>query len=349
MSIPSISSNPIPLILTCPIQFHHPILFHPIPSHPIPSHPTPSHPKLPYLVLHHLISSHVISSHPSILTPPDPVPSHLFSSRPISYNLHLFNPIHPNPPHLISAVSIVPCHTTPSCPSNRTHLSQCRPVVWSRQRRQLPVRGSHSSACPLHWQGRQVGKPQWPGWQRSHCRPTVPGWHRHCPLPASHSRDTEPSGEQAQAAEWHGSRQGDLKPENSHPSGMGRQADRQRDPTPACLTHQQTLLLTAAPQGSEAIAAGCAAVTAAAEDVGLALTLPGQHLAHAAVGALRVALAGCGAAGDERPTHSQPLIPAAPDSRRAPSCSMAETLQIRRAQASARACGGAIWKASRHR
>lgn len=132
----------------------------------------------------------------------------------------------------------------------------------------------------------------------------------------------------------------DLKPENSHPSGMGRQADRQRDPTPACLTHQQTLLLTAAPQGSEAIAAGCAAVTAAAEDVGLALTLPGQHLAHAAAGALRVALAGCGAAGDERPTHSRPLIPAAPDSRRAPSCSMAETLQIRRAQASARACGG---------
>lgn len=45
-------------------------------------------------------------------------------------------------------------------------------------------------------------------------------------------------------------------------------------PILACLTHQQTLLLTAAPEGSKAIAAGCAAVTASAKDVGLALTLP---------------------------------------------------------------------------
>lgn len=74
--------------------------------------------------------------------------------------------------------------------------------------------------------------------------------------------------------EWHSSRQGDLKPENNHPSGMDRQTHRQGGPILACLTHQQTLLLTAAPQGSKAVAAGCAAVTASAEDVGLALTLP---------------------------------------------------------------------------
>lgn len=118
----------------------------------------------------------------------------------------------------------MPCRTVSP---KHAHLSQCRPAVWSRQRRQLPVRRSHSSVCPLHWQGRQLGKPQCPGWQRSHCRPITPGWQRHCPLPASHSCDTEPSGEQAQAVEWHSSRQGDLKPENNHPSGMDRQTDTQ--------------------------------------------------------------------------------------------------------------------------
>lgn len=40
------------------------------------------------------------------------------------------------------------------------HLSHLSPPVLSLQLMQAPVLWSHWSACPLHWQGRQLGKPQ---------------------------------------------------------------------------------------------------------------------------------------------------------------------------------------------
>lgn len=62
---------------------------------------------------------------------------------------------------------------------NVTNLSQLWPVVWSLQVRHCPVWESHCSAWPLQVQGRQLGKPQCPGRQRSHCRPYAPGIHSH--------------------------------------------------------------------------------------------------------------------------------------------------------------------------
>ena len=77
----------------------------------------------------------------------------------------------------------------------------------------------------------------------------------------------------------------------------------------------QIPLLTAAAQGSEAVAAWGAAVTAPAEDVGFALALPSLRLALAAAGALRVALAGCGQQGRcgpgspcPHPAHTLPAL-----------------------------------------
>lgn len=83
-----------------------------------------------------------------------------------------------------------PCLSLGTYPTYLWHLS---PSVWSRQRRQLPVRGSQFSACPLHWQGRQTGKPQWPGWQRSQRGPWVPSRQGHCPEVLSQMVLTEPS------------------------------------------------------------------------------------------------------------------------------------------------------------
>lgn len=88
-------------------------------------------------------------------------------------------------------------------------------------------------------------------------------------------------------------------------------------------------LLTAASQGPEAVAAWGAVVTASADDVRLALTLPTLYLALAAAGALRVALAGCGsrtsmgpglpclhlpisAHACPSPAHALPLLPCPP-------------------------------------
>lgn len=59
----------------------------------------------------------------------------------------------------------------PSLRVSWAHLSQLCPVVWSLQAVQRPVAASQVSVCPLQEQGRQDGKPQWPGRQRSHCRP----------------------------------------------------------------------------------------------------------------------------------------------------------------------------------
>lgn len=61
------------------------------------------------------------------------------------------------------------------------------------------MRGSQVSAWPLHWQGPQLGKPHWPGWQSEHCRPVAPGLHWHWPEAGSHWRLAEPSEWQSQA------------------------------------------------------------------------------------------------------------------------------------------------------
>ena len=220
---PSHPSYPIPpshLIhpMPCHAMPSYPISFHPshhIPSHyPIQSHPIISHPTVPshHIPPHHIPSYPIPPSHP---IPSHPIIPHTIISHPIPSNF-----IYPIPSHPIPCM---PCHAVHPLPSVQAHLSQCRPAVWSRQRRQLPVWGSHSSACPLQWQGRQAGKPQWPGWHWSHCRPTAPGWHRHCPLTTSHSCDTEPSGEQAQAAGWHSSGQA----HGCRDTGTDRKTDRQ--------------------------------------------------------------------------------------------------------------------------
>lgn len=75
-----------------------------------------------------------------------------------------------------------------------THLSQCSPPVWSRQPRHVPVWVSHSSACPLHTHGRQLGNPHWPCWQRSQRSPKAPARQGHCPLAPSHRPLRDPSG-----------------------------------------------------------------------------------------------------------------------------------------------------------
>lgn len=80
-----------------------------------------------------------------------------------------------------------------------THLSQVCPVLWSRHLMHRPVLGSHSSVCPLQVQGRQVGKPQWPGRQRSHCRPYAPGTHTHWPVSWSQNELCEPWGSHTHA------------------------------------------------------------------------------------------------------------------------------------------------------
>lgn len=196
------------------IPSHHPISS--MPCHAMLCHHIPSH----YPISFHHILSHPIMSIPSHHI--HPIPSHHIPSHcPIISHCILSHPIVSMPSHLIPSYA---CHAMPSHPisSHQAHLSQCRPAVWSRQRRQLPVWGSHSSVCPLHWQGRQAGKPQWPGWHWSHCRPTAPGWQRHCPLTASHNCDTEPSGEQAQAAAWHGSGQAHGYRDRQTDGGPGR-------------------------------------------------------------------------------------------------------------------------------
>lgn len=81
------------------------------------------------------------------------------------------------------------------------YLSQVCPVLWSLQSMQRPVSGSHSSACPLQEQGRQVGKPQWPGRQRSHWRPNAPDTHTHWPVSWSQNGFWEPWGSHAHAAQ----------------------------------------------------------------------------------------------------------------------------------------------------
>lgn len=73
------------------------------------------------------------------------------------------------------------------------------PAVLSLQSLHSPVWWSHRSAWPLHWQGLQLGKPHWPGWQFEHCRPTAPCLHWHLPVTESHCWFTEPSGWQSQA------------------------------------------------------------------------------------------------------------------------------------------------------
>lgn len=84
-------------------------------------------------------------------------------------------------------------------PPHRSHLS---PPVLSLQPRQAPVLCSHCSVCPLHWHGRQLGKPQCPAWQPSQRWPNAPGRHLHRPENLSQKRDTEPSRLQPQAARW---------------------------------------------------------------------------------------------------------------------------------------------------
>lgn len=74
------------------------------------------------------------------------------------------------------------------------HLSQWSPPVWSRQPRHAPVWVSHSSACPLHTHGRQLGNPHWPCWQRSQRSPKAPARQGHCPLAPSHRPLSDPSG-----------------------------------------------------------------------------------------------------------------------------------------------------------
>lgn len=81
------------------------------------------------------------------------------------------------------------------------HLSHLSPPVLSLQLMQAPVLWSHVSACPLHWQGRQLGKPQWPAWHPSQRWPNAPGRHWQWPVNLSQSRVTEPSKLQPQAAQ----------------------------------------------------------------------------------------------------------------------------------------------------
>lgn len=83
----------------------------------------------------------------------------------------------------------------------QTHRSQCSPPVWSRQPRQAPVWGSHSSACPWQTQGRQLGNPHWPRWQRSQRSPNAPARQGHCPLVVSHRPLSAPSGLHWQAGD----------------------------------------------------------------------------------------------------------------------------------------------------
>ncbi len=80
-----------------------------------------------------------------------------------------------------------------------TNLSQLCPVVWSLQDRHCPVSRSHCSAWPLQVQGRQLGNPQCPGRQRSHCRPYALGIHSHWPVASWQKEWTDPSGLQSHA------------------------------------------------------------------------------------------------------------------------------------------------------
>lgn len=81
------------------------------------------------------------------------------------------------------------------------HLSHLSPPVLSLQLMQAPVLWSQTSACALHWQGRQLGKPQWPAWHPSQRGPNAPGRHWHWPVNLSQSRVTEPSKLQPQAGQ----------------------------------------------------------------------------------------------------------------------------------------------------
>lgn len=80
-----------------------------------------------------------------------------------------------------------------------TNLSQLCPVVCSLQSKHCPVWGSHCSACPLQVHGRQLGKPQCPGRQRSHWRPYAPGIHSHWPVASWQNACTEPCGSHSHA------------------------------------------------------------------------------------------------------------------------------------------------------
>lgn len=77
--------------------------------------------------------------------------------------------------------------------------SQRCPAVCSLQALHSPLRGSQRSAWPLHWQGLQLGKPHWPGWQSEHWRPVAPCLHWHWPVIGLHWWLKEPSEWQSQA------------------------------------------------------------------------------------------------------------------------------------------------------
>lgn len=75
------------------------------------------------------------------------------------------------------------------------------PAVWPLQLRQTPVLWWHSSVCPLHWHGLQLGKPQCPAWQLSQRWLNAPGRHEHCPVRWSQNWLREPSWLQSHAKE----------------------------------------------------------------------------------------------------------------------------------------------------
>ena len=75
-----------------------------------------------------------------------------------------------------------PLSSSPSAPPPPPllpHLSHWSPPVLALQSMQAPVFWWHCRAWPLHWQGRQWGKPQWPLWQPSQRSPKAPGRHAH--------------------------------------------------------------------------------------------------------------------------------------------------------------------------
>lgn len=94
----------------------------------------------------------------------------------------------------ISRFKLPPLHL-----HSHPHLSQWCPVVKSLQPWHSPVWGWQYSLWPLHWHGRQWGKPQKPGRQCEHWRPVAPGTHSQWPVASWHKGLTEPRGSQLQA------------------------------------------------------------------------------------------------------------------------------------------------------
>lgn len=163
------------------------------------------------------------------------------------------------------------------CGCAPAHLSQECPVLWSRQPMQRPVSGSHSSVCPLQKQGRHVGKPQWPGRQRSHCRPYSPGRQVHCPVSGSQKGPCEPWGSQSHAVD-------DTRHKTRSTGGSG-----QWDRLPRSrLDHRA---LTSAAVGPEMEGGWGARVAVPPDHVGATLALAAVWVTHGAERALRVTLA----------------------------------------------------------